>query len=277
MLSFHLVNAFSTRPDAGNPAAVGLLPGADWPSDEWMLATARGIALSETAFLLRLKDAPEGHWALRWFTPEVEDDLCGHATLAAAHLLFFQDPGLVEVTFQTRSGLLTARRAHWDSVELDFPVHVPVRTSVPTAVNEALGGEPIEAFSIGGLRDLILLFDGQDSVSQLRPDMERLASMGRTWGVRGFTCTAAAHAGHGLDFVSRFFSPHDGIPEDPVTGSAHTALAPLWAAKLKRDVLKAKQLSIRSGYLFLRVADERVFIRGFASQPTELPAAPGPA
>lgn len=248
-LPIYVVDAFTDRPFAGNPAAICLL---DAPADAaWMQRVAAEMNLSETAFLVR-----EGEgFRLRWFTPEVEVDLCGHATLAAAHVLWSERllPVDQPARFWTRSGELVATRAG-ARIELDFPA-LPVEAAVaPAALVEALGVSPIEAARRGD--DWLLVLESEAEVRALRPDFGALRKL-------GCTATVTARGGE-VDFVSRFFAPGKGIDEDPVTGSAHCRLAPFWAARIGRSELEAFQASPRGGRLTVRVEGERVRLGGEA-------------
>jgi PhzF family phenazine biosynthesis protein len=252
-LTIWQVDAFAEVPLAGNPAAVCILPA---PADEgWMQAVGREMNLSETAFLLRRDD---GSYELRWFTPAVEVDLCGHATLATAHVLW--EEGLLRADevarFHTRSGLLTAARDDgW--IELDFPAYEtrPVETTPDFA--EALGAEPECA---GRSRfDYIIELASEAVVRGLSPDMGLVASLGR----RGVLVTARASTAP-FDYVCRFFAPGGGVPEDPVTGSAQSELGPYWRERLGKDELLCYQASERGGTLRVRPRDERVLIAGKA-------------
>ena len=246
------VDSFTALPFAGNPAGVCLLPEAR--DDSWMLGVAREMNLSETAFL-----RPEGDgFRLRWFTPAVEVDLCGHATLASAHVLWQE--GILALTatarFATRSGpLLAARRG--ELIELDFPAQPEQPTEAPANLLNALGVQPLY---LGRNRsDYLVLVDSEETVRGLRPDIALL----RTVAVRGVIVTAPASR-PGYDFVSRFFAPAVGVDEDPVTGSAHCCLGPFWAARLGKNELSAYQASARGGALQVRVAGDRVFLAGRA-------------
>ena len=247
------VDAFADRAFTGNPAAVCILPA---PREEgWMQSVAAEMNLSETAFL----HAEEDGWRLRWFTPEVEVALCGHATLATAHVLW-EDGHLAEdevARFHTRSGLLTARRAgEW--IELDFPAKPILDAPAPDGLAEALGVEPVY---VGRSHfDVLVEVASEAEVRALKPDFGRLAAVE----ARGVIVTARADGGAGYDFVSRFFAPRVGVAEDPVTGSAHCVLAPYWASKLGRDELVGFQASRRGGTVRVRAAGDRVHLGGRA-------------
>ena len=246
------VDTFTNRPFAGNPAAVCVLPA---PRDaSWMRDVAREMNLAETAFL----EARADGFGLRWFTPTVEVDLCGHATLAAAHVLWEEGhlPPGVAARFHTRSGLLTAeRRGEW--IELDFPATPERPAPSPAGLAEALGAEPRH---VGRTRfDYFVELDSEATVRALRPDQGALAALP----VRGVIVTSRA-AGDGFDFVSRFFAPASGIPEDPVTGSAHCALGPYWGVRLGKAQMLAYQASARGGVVRVRLAGDRVKLGGQA-------------
>ena len=246
------VDTFTNRPFAGNPAAVCVLPA---PRDaSWMRDVAREMNLAETAFL----EARADGFGLRWFTPTVEVDLCGHATLAAAHVLWEEGhlPPGVAARFHTRSGLLTAERlGEW--IELDFPATPERPAPSPAGLAEALGAEPRH---VGRTRfDYFVELDSEATVRALRPDQGALAALP----ARGVIVTSRA-AGDGFDFVSRFFAPASGIPEDPVTGSAHCALGPYWGARLGKAEMLAYQASARGGVVRMRLAGDRVKLGGQA-------------
>ena len=246
------VDAFTDRPFAGNPAAVCVLPGPREAA--WMQDVAREMNLAETAFLEPRADG----FGLRWFTPTVEVDLCGHATLAAAHVLWEEShlPPGVQARFHTRSGLLTAdRRGPW--IELDFPATPAEPVPPPPSLAQALG---VPAAHVGRSRfDYLVEVDTEATLRGLRPDHAALAALP----VRGVIVTSRA-AGGGFYFVSRFFAPAAGIPEDPVTGSSHCALGPYWGARLGKTELLAHQASARGGVVRVRLAGERVRLGGQA-------------
>ena len=229
-----------------------------------MLDVAREFNLSETAFALKLPLGKEADWAVRWFTPMVEDDLCGHATLATAHALHADNPWPGVIRFGTRSGVLVAKLSRgW--ITLDFPSAPATRIPVPVGLGQALGAEPDATYETGPLRDLLTVFATEDTVRALAPNFQSLSTLTRRDGIRGITATAAASTRNFLyDFVSRFFSPADGIPEDPVTGSAHTALAPFWSQRLGRKRLTGLQVSSRPGHVRTEVRGDRVFLMGQA-------------
>jgi PhzF family phenazine biosynthesis protein len=247
---FH-VDAFTDRPFAGNPAAVCLL--RSWKDERWLQAVARDMNLSETAFLVKQPD----HFDLRWFTPAVEVDLCGHATLASAHILWQQGQADgPEIRFSTRSGILKAlRRA--DLIELDFPLKPEEKTEAPSGLLEALGAS---ALYVGRNQfDYLVEVESEAVLRGLAPDFKRLASVP----VRGTIVTSRA-ADPRFDFVSRFFAPTAGIDEDPVTGSAHCCLGEYWRKRLNKSEFVAFQASARGGVVKVRVTKDRVFLGGKA-------------
>ena len=247
------VDAFTAEPFRGNPAAVCILD--DRRDDAWMAAVAREMNLSETAFLERRDDG----WGLRWFTPAIEVDLCGHATLASAHVLWELKLAAPDelLRFHTRSGVLTARRAD-DRIVLDFPAEPATIVPWVMPVLEALGVAAPVAFARNRFDYLVEVADAAQ-VRALRPDMARLASVP----TRGVIVTARSDSDE-FDFVSRWFGPRSGVDEDPVTGSAHCCLGPWWAERLGRHELRAVQLSARTGMVGVRVLDGRVELTGTA-------------
>lgn len=247
------VDAFAERPFTGNPAGVCLLERVR--DAEWMQAVAREMNLAETAFVVPRED---GEWDLRWFTPAVEVDLCGHATLATAHVLW-EDGRLApdtEARFQSRSGRLTARRTG-DLIELDFPAEPADEVPAFEGLTAMVGAEP-QWVGRNRLDFLVQLAD-EATVRGLRPDLGRIEQLP----ARGLIVTARSDGGD-YDFVSRFFAPQAGVPEDPVTGSAHCALSPFWSARLGRDTLVGFQASKRGGRVHVRHAGERVMLGGQA-------------
>lgn len=250
-----VVDAFTEHPFAGNPAGVALLgsPGAD---AAWMQSLAAELRHSETAFVGPAGD--DGVRPLRWFTPAAEVDLCGHATLASAHVLASVDgPGTF--AFDTRSGRLTAEVAGDGAITLDFPVKEAVPAEEPAGLATALGTELLGAYRCRTDDVLVEVADAA-TVAGLRPDIDGVAAVP----CRGVIVTAAADPGTGADFVSRFFAPRVGVAEDPVTGSAHCALAPFWANRLGRDDLVGDQLSPRGGRVRVGLRADRVLLTGRA-------------
>ncbi|MBD3918543.1 PhzF family phenazine biosynthesis protein [Paenibacillus sp. PR3] len=248
------VDAFTATPFSGNPAAVCLLDVQ--PLREWMQKVAAEMNLSETAFLRPLED---GMYELRWFTPRVEVDLCGHATLAAAHILY--ETGRIgeqeTARFETKSGVITACRSG-GGIKLDFPSEPVSPFSPPDELIEALGFIP--RFTGSNRLDYLVEADDEATVRGLKPDMVLL----RALNTRGVIVTSRSSATSSYDFVSRAFFPAIGVDEDPVTGSAHCALAPYWAKRLRKDELRAYQASARGGSLTVRLEEDRVILIGQA-------------
>ncbi len=258
-MSFDLyqVDAFTERPFAGNPAAVCLLPE---PRDaEWMQLVAREMNLSETAFLHPAPPEDGGGWRLRWFTPAIEVELCGHATLASAHVLWETGRLAPEepARFHTLSGLLTAERRD-GTIELDFPARTAEEVEPPEGLAAALGVTP--RFVGRSRYDYLLEVASEDEVRASVPDHARL----RTLPVRGVILTAAGSPAGQYDFVSRFFAPGSGVDEDPVTGSAHCTLGPYWSARLGKTSFLAWQASERGGAVRVRIEGDRVKLGGQA-------------
>jgi PhzF family phenazine biosynthesis protein len=245
-LALYQVDAFTARRFGGNPAAV--VPLEEWLPDDVMQAIAAENNLAETAFVIPREDVSP----LRWFTPSVEVDLCGHATLASADVLFrYRFPKAERLAFSTRSGELAVSRKG-ALLELDFPSRPGKPVAVTDALAEALGARPREAVQA---RDLLAVFDSEAQVRALRPDFDRVAKLD-TWAV------IASAPGDDVDFVSRFFAPSHGIDEDSVTGSSHCTLTPYWADRLGRNRLTAKQVSQRGGDLTCELRGDRVLIAG---------------
>jgi PhzF family phenazine biosynthesis protein len=244
---FH-VDAFTTRPFAGNPAAV--MPMDKFPEDPVLQEIAAENNLSETAFLV-----PEsGDYRLRWFTPITEVPLCGHATLASAAVVMERlEPGRRTVVFHSASGPLTVNRAETGYV-MDLPIRTSEEISTPIALAEALRIDPIEVFR--NEFNYLALLGSEEVLRALAPDMEALARLDRP----GVIVTAPGERTY--DFLSRYFAPRKGIPEDPVTGAAHCMLAPYWAKRLGKTVFRAFQASRRGGEIVCRVVGDRVELEG---------------
>lgn len=242
------VDAFTSRLFGGNPAAV--CPLKDWLQDRQMQSIAAENNLSETAFFV-----PRGNrYHLRWFTPSVEVDLCGHATLASGFVVLNHlDPSRDSVTFETMSGELTVARKG-KLLSMDFPSRPPDSWEAPAELLEGLGKEPEMVLAA---RDCMAIYESEDDVRSLKPKMECLAKL------ETFAVIVTA-PGRRVDFVSRFFAPRQGIPEDPVTGSAHCTLVPYWAERLKKTELHALQVSSRGGELWCEYHGDRVVISGQA-------------
>jgi PhzF family phenazine biosynthesis protein len=248
-IPYYEVLAFTRRPFAGNPAGVCLLEDA-WPSDALMQSIAAENNLAETAFLIDRGD----YLDLRWMTPTVEVDLCGHATLASAHVLFnhLGRKGNA-IRFQSRSGELRVDRKE-EQLVLDFPSQPASKCDPPKELAEGLRAQPREILRGS---DYLAVFEREEDVASIKPDFELLAQLG----MRGVIVTAA---GKECDFISRFFAPAAGIPEDPVTGSTHCALIPYWSKRLGKCQLHAQQISKRGGELFCEDRGDRVSIGGNA-------------
>ncbi|MEM8925559.1 MAG: PhzF family phenazine biosynthesis protein [Actinomycetota bacterium] len=251
------IDAFTDSPFAGNPAAVALVDGGSTPvgDDAHLQAIALEMNLSETAFPVRRDD---GDWDLRWFTPAAEVDLCGHATLATAHALLTE--GLVddeEITFHTRSGPLVCRRSD-DGIIMDFPASPAEPAGPVPGLEEALG---VATTAVGRSFDLVAEVATPETVASVTPDLGALARIE----TRAVIVTAAGDVDGGdAHFVSRVFGPRVGVPEDPVTGSAHCILAPWWSERLDRTEFRAHQASPRGGRLGVRLIGDRVELEGNA-------------
>ena len=249
-IKLYQVDAFTERVFGGNPAAVCILD--EWLDDELMQNIAAENNLSETAFAVRLDNAYE----IRWFTPNSEVDLCGHATLACAHVLFehYHFPG-DKIIFQSMSKGKLAVMREGEFLTLDFPADPPEKIDDPQKLLDAIGKPAVESYR--GSSDYMLLYDTQRDIEDISPDFARLTEID----LRGIIVTAP---GNDTDFVSRFFAPKLEINEDPVTGSAHTTLTPFWSKRLGKKALTARQLSRRKGDLHCKLLDSRVHITGKA-------------
>jgi predicted PhzF superfamily epimerase YddE/YHI9 len=247
-LSIYQVDAFTDKVFGGNPAAI--CPLDSWLPDKILQAIAQENNLAETAYFVKTGD----RYHLRWFTPAVEMDLCGHATLASAFVLFHElgEQGDT-IYFDTKSGELKVKR-EGDLLKMDFPSRPPVQVKVDAGLAPALGGKPREILAA---RDYLAVYDSEEEVLYLQPDTGALLKLDKPT----FIVTAR---GKKCDFVSRFFAPAYGVPEDPVTGSAHCTLIPYWAEKLGKNTLHARQVSARGGELFCRLLGDRVEIAGRA-------------
>jgi len=249
-IPFYQVDAFSRKLFGGNPAAVCVL--ASWIDNNTLQSIAAENNLSETAFLVQRS---KGCYDLRWFTPTVEIDLCGHATLASAFIIFsFLDSSLSVVDFETASGRLSVTRSG-ALFSMDFPARKPEPAETYPLLSQALGAEPLEVLKS---RDLLVVFKDESLINKMNPDFDKLKQIQDVFAI------IVTARGENSDFVSRFFAPNAGIPEDPVTGSAHCTLIPYWAEKLKKNQLHAFQLSKRGGELFCDYMGDRVRISGHA-------------
>ncbi|WP_312693750.1 PhzF family phenazine biosynthesis protein [Caproiciproducens sp.] len=248
-MQYYIVDAFTSEHFKGNPAGICLLN--EWLEDETMQNIAFENNLAETAFLMKEGDG----YALRWFTPECEIDLCGHATLASAYILLnLVDRTRDKVIFHTRSGVLTVYKDQ-EKLRMNFPSRKPVAADIPNGLSKALGIPIVEAYRS---RDLIVLVDREETVRNLAPDFELLKQYESFFGI------VVTARGDSCDFVSRYFAPNAGLPEDPVTGSSHSTLIPFWSERLHKTEMFARQLSKRGGCLYCRDCGERVEISGEA-------------
>ena len=247
------IDAFTDQLFGGNPAAV--CPLNSWLEDEVLLQIAKENNLAETAYFVPL---PNGHFHLKWFTPEIEMDLCGHATLATAFVIFEElDYQQSAITFETQSGLLTVKKVN-DLLEMDFPSRPPLPADLPAIITEGLSIQPKEVWKA---RDYVLVYERAQDILDIEPNLAILNQINLDPG--GIIVTAKGTTNN-IDFVSRFFTPQASIFEDPVTGSAHCTLVPFWADRLNKTELKAVQLSTRRGELFCTLEEDRVKIRGKA-------------
>jgi PhzF family phenazine biosynthesis protein len=259
-MRIRIIDAFTDQAFRGNPAAVCVLDGDTWPDETWMQRLANEMNLSETAFAVRSADGVTDY-GLRWFTPVYEVNLCGHATLATAHALHGDRGTPATVRFASRSGVLVAQSFDDGAITLDFPASPTTEAPVPEGLADALGVEVCETHYTGELGDRLVVVTDELAVRSLRPDFGAVARIERDNDIRGLIVTAQAEE---YDFVSRFFAPTGGIPEDPVTGSAHTALAPFWGARLGKTVLVGLQASARTGVVRTEVRGDRVLLTGTA-------------
>ena len=244
------IDAFANKVFEGNPAAVIVMD--RWPEESIMQKIAAENNLAETAFLVAYEDG----YFIRWFTPKAEVDLCGHATLAAAYVLyeyyFYSDKQIM--FFTKNSGVLTvAKNDDW--LSMNFPSDKFVQTELPQELSQAFGVQPKEVYK--GKTDYMLVFENEIEIKEAMPNLSLIS----TADSRGVLITAP---GNDCDFVSRFFAPNLGIPEDPVTGSTHTTLTPYWTTKLNKQILKARQLSERTGEMICRMQKDRVILEGKA-------------
>ncbi len=247
-IPYYHIDAFTDKPFAGNPAGVCFLE--QWLDTSTMQKIAAEHCLSETAFLV----GHGSHYELRWFTPAVEVDLCGHGTLASAFTVFLERrPDTDTLTFTTQSGLLTVRHQE-DKLEMDLPARPGQSCAIPEGLETAMGISPIETYLA---RDLMAVVETEQQVRNLQPDFNLIRQL------PGFALIVTA-PGEQCDFVSRFFAPQEGIDEDPVTGSAHCTLAPYWSTRLKQNLLNARQISARGGELTCTVQPQTITIAGKA-------------
>ena len=249
-IPLYQIDAFADKPFSGNPAAI--CPLQTWLDDATMQNMAMENNLSETAFFV----GENGKYDLRWFTPGSEVDLCGHATLASAHVIFNRlEPTQDKLTFSTKSGDLVVTR-QGDLMEMNFPARPPEAMEANAVLMQALGGNPALALQS---RDYFVVYETQAEVAALTPDFTAMARLEK-W------ATIVTAPGDNCDFVSRFFAPGEGIDEDPVTGSAHCTLIPYWADRLGKSEMLARQISARGGELHCRFEGDRVAIAGKARE-----------
>lgn len=249
-IPYYQIDAFTSAAFSGNPAGVCLLD--EWLGDETLQAIAEENNLSETAFIVKNGDS----YDLRWFTPKIEIDLCGHATLASAFVVFnYIDPSRISVSFNSKSGILSVNKGEKELLVMDFPSRKPMPCNRPEVLVLGLGSEPKEI--LRSTRDYLAIFDSEITVRNLEPNQAEISKL---------DCLGVIVSAPGVetDFVSRFFAPEAGVPEDPVTGSAHSTLVPYWAKRLNKNQLHAFQVSKRGGELFCEDRGDRVQIAGNA-------------
>jgi PhzF family phenazine biosynthesis protein len=254
-MRIYQLDAFTDHLFSGNPAAV--VPLTEWLPDEQMQRIAAENNLAETAFYVNTEG--EANYHIRWFTPTLEVDLCGHATLATGYVVFFleQKPETDHIYFSSRSGPLKVCRSEDGWLTLDFPIDVVHKANLqPPALLASLNEKPLAVYK--GKTDYMLIYESQAQIAALEPDFREMSTVP----ARGVIVTAPGDANSGIDFVSRFFGPQSGIDEDPVTGSAHTTLVPYWSEQLGKTDLTALQLSKRGGYLRCKLNEARVDISG---------------
>ncbi len=250
-IEMYQIDAFTRERFSGNPAAVCVLD--HWLKDSILQNIAFENNLSETAFIVKTHTG----YDLRWFTPSCEVDLCGHATLASAYVVFkFINTHAQSVSFNTLSGTLIVSIDDSQKLSMQFPSRPPVPIETSNLIEKSFGVKPLQVYKS---RDLMVLFDSEKTVSQLTPDFTLLSQIKDCLGI------IVTAKGDTVDFVSRFFSPNAGVPEDPVTGSAHCTLIPFWANTLNKKLLHAKQVSKRGGELFCEDKGEKVIISGYAT------------
>ena len=249
-IPIYQVDAFTSEVFSGNPAAVCIIE--EWLDDNIMQSIASENNLSETAFIVQR----DGQFKIRWFTPKTEVDLCGHATLASAFVLFEEE--LIDnntVTFESQSGPLTVERLDNGLLSMNFPSRRPIACKKPEVLEDALGTNVVATLAS---RDLLVILENEEKVSNLLPNLEVLSR------IKEYMAVIVSAKGNKVDFVSRFFAPNAGVPEDPVTGSSHCTLIPYWSEQLNKDKLHALQLSPRGGELFCENMGGRVVIKGKA-------------
>ncbi len=249
-IPIYQIDAFTDKQFSGNPAAV--CPLKSWPESELLQAIAAENNLSETAFFVEKQE----HFELRWFTPVIEVNLCGHATLASSYVIFNElDTKKRQIQFKTKSGILPVKK-ETEFLVMNFPTFTAEACPVTESLVSGLGKKPLEAYRSASM-DYLVVFESEKDIRNLQPDFEILKSLD----LPGMIVTAK---GTNVDFVSRVFAPKEGINEDPVTGAAHSTLAPFWAQRLGKNTLHAYQLSKRGGNLYCEIEGDRVLIRGQA-------------
>ncbi|MEH6457746.1 MAG: PhzF family phenazine biosynthesis protein, partial [Cocleimonas sp.] len=250
-IPIYQIDAFTSEVFRGNPAAVCLLD--KWLEDDVLQSIAAENNLAETAFIIK----KGREYDLRWFTPSVEIDLCGHATLASAFVIFkYLEPELNYISFSTMSGELTVSMDPSGKLSMDFPARVPTKTTTNEIIEQAFGISPKEVWES---EDLMLLFESESEIRNLQPNIHKISE------ITDYFAVIVTAPGDNVDFVSRFFAPNAGIPEDPVTGRAHCTLVPFWSKRLNKPELHAIQLSERTGELFCEDKGERVLMSGYAA------------
>lgn len=250
-IPMYQVDAFSSKIFGGNPAAVCVLE--EWLDDDILQNIAAENNLAETAFIIKT----ENGYDLRWFTPTIEIDLCGHATLASAYVVFeFLQTDITRVEFSSMSGTLTVDKTESGKLSMDFPSRQVQAGKLSEQITQALGKPPLEVWES---QDLVLVYESEDDIRNIQPDMEKLKQ------ITDYFAVIITAKGDEVDFVSRFFAPNAGIPEDPVTGRAHCVLIPFWAERLNKPILHAMQLSQRKGEVFCENKGNRVAMMGDAS------------
>ncbi len=249
-IPLYQIDAFTKTRFEGNPAAICHLP--YWLDDTTLQNIAIENNLAETGFFVK----KEEHYEIRWFMPHAEIDLCGHATLASAYVIFnYIEPSINEVTFSSKSETLKAKKEDNGAITLDFPSRPPKEIEIPEEIHQALKAKPLGAYAA---RDLVITLSSEDEVLEENPNLELLKSL-------PYLCIIITAPGKNADFVSRVFDANAKVlPEDPVTGSAHASLVPFWAKKLKKNNLKAFQLSQRGGKLYCKLDGDRVFLSGYS-------------
>jgi PhzF family phenazine biosynthesis protein len=263
-----IVDSFTGRPFAGNPAGVVLLETDGFPDERWMQQVAAEVGHAETAFAHRAprssgRTAPESSWELRWFTPKTEVDLCGHATLATAHVLHSTGRATGPIDFATRSGTLTAAADADGTITLDFPTATLTATTAHAQIAAAIGADVLAAYETGPtIGEPMAEIADEKTLRTLTPDLAAVAALPGRGGV--IVTARADDRAAGYDFVSRCFLPGIGVVEDPVTGAAHTALAPYWSGKLGRTTLTGFQASARGGLVRTELRGARTLLRGTA-------------